>query len=113
MDPASLLQRLVRSGALTTAQARWVEQQADEGAESVGEILSRYGLARTADLEAGAPATGDLVAVAAAQKRCDRMMQVIFELCVARGVIDHGEYLERLSEAEAVDAARSPVPPGK
>lgn len=111
MDPATLLQRLVRSGALTTAQARWVEQQAD-GDESVVDILARYGLVRTGDLEAGA-ATGDLVAVAAAQKRCDRMMQVIFELCVARGIIDHGEYLERLARAEAIDAARAPSGPGK
>ena len=111
MDPATLLQRLVRSGALTTAQARWVEQQAD-GDESIADILARYGLARTSDLEAGPP-TGDLVAVAAAQRRCDRMMQVIFELCVERGIIDHGEYLERLARAEAVDAARAPSPTGK
>ena len=111
MDPATLLQRLIRAGALTTAQARWVEQQADAGARTVEELLLQYGLVGAEDLaaaETGGPiraaadraGTSDLVAVAAAQRRCDRMMQVIFELCVARGVIDHQEYLERLAEAE-------------
>lgn len=99
MDPATLLQRLVREGTITTAQARWVEQQAGGGGlDAVQEILHRYGLVKTADLSP-APVT-DLVAVAAAQRRCDRMMRAIFELCVQRGVIDHGEYLARLADAE-------------
>lgn len=105
MDPATLLQRLMRSGTLSTAQARWVERQAGSGAESVEEVLVRYGLVRTEDLAPQAePGSGrELVAVAAAQRRCDRMMQAIFDLCVARGVIDEGEYLERLAAAEDHD----------
>lgn len=100
MDPSSLLQRLIRTGVLSTAQARWVEAQASAGPETVEDVLRRHGLARTEDLGEPPPSGRDLIAVAAGQRRCDRMLETIFELCLRRGVIDHEEYLERLAEAE-------------
>jgi len=102
VDPSTLLQRLIHMGALSTAQARWVEQQVPGGtAEDVQRVLLRYGLVATADLEV--PSTQSLDEIGAAQHRCDRMMRAIFELCIQRGIIDWGEYLERLAATEDAD----------